>query len=409
VSPARRPFRGWLIVAAAFVAMLVAYGAQYSFGVFFAAMLDEFRWTRASLAGAFALYTVVYTAFGFVAGRLTDRWGPRVVMTVGSVLLGSGLAGMAAVSAQWHPYLLYGVVAALGMSTVYIPCSATVVKWFVRQRGLAMGIATSGGSVGTLVLPVVAQAAIGAIGWRWAYVVLGAAIVVVLPLVGSVMRRSPEDVGLHPDGAPTAAARGAAGRTWSLRGAMRTSAFWVIFWIFTATWTPVFIPMVHLVPFARDIGLSPLIAATVVSALGLSAIIGRVTCGAISDRLDRRHTLRLGLALQVLAFAGLAMVSGPRGLYAAAVLFGVSYGAVSVLFPALIGDFFGRDQAGTIVGFVFAVAGGSTALGTIAAGRVYDASGSYALAFLGSAALNAIALALTAGLRAPGPRYTPSP
>ena len=154
---------GLRAVAASFLVLFTAYGAQYSFGVFFAALLDEFGWSRAGLAGVFSLYAFAYSVFAFPAGRLTDRWGPRAVITAGGVFLGVALAAMATVSALWQPYVLYGVVAAIGMGTAYVPCSGTVVKWFARRRGLAVGLAGSGGSVGTFVLPPFAQWLVSAI------------------------------------------------------------------------------------------------------------------------------------------------------------------------------------------------------------------------------------------------------
>jgi len=137
-------FYGWRVVAAAFLVLFTAYGAQYSFGVFFAALLDEFGWSRAGLAGVFSLYAAAYSVFAFPAGRLTDRWGPRAVITVGGVFLGVALAAMAGVTRLWQPYVLYGLVAAIGMGTAYVPCSSTVVKWFARRRGLAVGLAGCG-------------------------------------------------------------------------------------------------------------------------------------------------------------------------------------------------------------------------------------------------------------------------
>src|SRR5215470_5063897 len=124
-----RIFHGWVIVAGAFAVLFVAYGTQYSFGVFFSALLEEFGWSRASVAGAFSLYAFAYSVMAYPAGRLTDAWGPRRVIALGGCFLGVALAGMALVTKVWQPYLLYGGVAALGMSTAYVPCNATVVKW----------------------------------------------------------------------------------------------------------------------------------------------------------------------------------------------------------------------------------------------------------------------------------------
>lgn len=390
-------FYGWRIVAAAFLVLFTAYGAQYSFGVFFAALLDEFGWSRAGLAGVFSLYTFAYSIFAFPAGRLTDRWGPRAVITTGGVFLGVALAAMAAVTQLWQPYVLYGVVAAIGMGTAYVPCSSTVVKWFARRRGLAVGLAGSGGSVGTFALPPLAQWLVSTIGWRTAYVVFAGAVLATLAVVARVMRRDPESMGLYPDGA--AAAPGAAVPAMRLAAAVRAPTLWLLGIALTVTWTPVFIPLVHLVSLARDLGHGPATGAWLVSALGAGAVAGRLTMGPISDRIGRKPALVFGTAAQAVAFLAYARVVGVEGLVATTVAFGYSYGAVSTLFPAAVADFFGRAAAGSIVGFLFMAAGSMAAWGPVAAGAVYDATGSYALAFDLSAGSNLIAAAVLGTMR----------
>ena len=398
-----RVFYGWVIVAGAFAVLFLAYGNQYAFGVFFAALLGEFGWSRTGLSGVFSLYAFLYCAFGLVAGRLTDRWGPRVVISIGGVFFGVGLVGMSQVRELWHPYLLFGLVAALGMSTAYVPCNATVVKWFVRRRGLAVGVASSGASLGTFAFPPVAHLLVDALGWRWAYVVFGVALFVTLSLVATVMKRDPELLGLAPDGGPrgySVAAVESQGK-WPLSRALRSTAFWMLFGIFAATWIPVFIPLVHAVPLARDLGISPLLASTVVSALGIGAIAGRLVMGGVSDLIGRKAALAISFTLQALAFAGFVAASGLASLYLVAAMFGFSYGAISTLFPAIVGDFFGREQVGALVGFLFALSGSLAALGPIGAGAIYDATGRYTLAFLLSAALNGAALLLLMLARPP--------
>jgi len=406
---AGRVYYGWVIVGGAFLVLFLAYGAQYAFGVFFAALLDEFGWSRTGLSGVFSLYAFLYCAFGLVAGQLTDRWGPRIVIALGGIFLGAGLVGMSRVRELWHPYVLYGVVAALGMSTAYVPCNATVVKWFVARRGLAVGVASSGGSLGTFALPPLAHLLVSALGWRWAYVAFGVGILVVLNLVATVMKRDPEVLGLAPDGraraAPAASAKAAA--EWPLRRAIRTAAFWTLFGVFATTWIPVFIPLVHAVPFALDLGVSPLLASTVVSALGIAAVFGRLVMGGVSDLIGRRSALAISLTLQGLAFLGFAAVGALAALYLVAVAFGFSYGAVSTLFPAILGDFFGGEQAGSLVGFLFALAGSMAALGPVGAGAIYDATGRYTWAFLLSAALNGAALLLLTLARPPRAAASP--
>jgi MFS family permease len=398
-------FYGWTVVAAAGLVLFMAYGTQYAFGVFFAALMEEFGWSRASLSGIFSLYAGVYSGFALVAGRLTDRWGPRAVIAIGGALLGAALVAMSGVGSLWQPYVLYGTIGALGMSTAYVPCNATVAKWFTRRRGLAVGLASAGGSLGTFALPPIAHLLVGRLGWRWAYVVFGVAIVVSLNALALLMRRDPETIGLTPDGDRPAAAPAAPRprplHAWTVRRALGSRAFWLLFGVFAATWTPVFIPLVHLVPMAIGLGISPLLAATLVSALGGAALVGRLVMGSASDRIGRRGALGVALVMQTAAFVAFAQADRLPALYAASLVFGFSYGAASTLFPAAVADVFGREHAGSLAGLLFALAGSMAALGPVAAGFIYDHAGDYRLAWWLSAGCNALALVLLATFRSP--------
>jgi MFS family permease len=382
----------------------MAYGAQFSFGVFFSALLEEFGWSRGALSGAFALYAFGYSGLSVASGHLTDRWGPRAVIATGGVFLGAGWIAMSATSAIWHPYVFYGVVAAIGMSTANVPCTATVARWFVRRRGFTTGLAAAGGSFGAFCLPPIAQLLVSGVGWRRAYVIFGAAILLMLNLLAPLMKRDPEGLGLTPDGDPPSEHTGAVaarGTDYTMSQAMRTRAFWVLFALFAATWIPIFAPLVHLVPLARGLGVDPLVASTLVSALGMAAIVGRLVMGAASDRFGRRPAIGICLVLQVAAFLEFAAAGTLPGLYAASITFGYSYGAISSLFPAVVADFFGRERAGSLVGLLFAMSGSMAALGPLGAGFIYDRTGSYGPAWVGSAALNVVALGLLAWARPP--------
>lgn len=382
--------------------LFVAYGAQYSFGVFFSAMLAEFGWSRGALSGAFSLYALAYCVLGFVAGRLTDRWGPRVVIAIGGVFLGIAYVAMAFVTELWQPYALYAGVASIGMATAFVPTNSTVVRWFVRRRGLAVGIATSGQSAGMLVVAPLAQVLVSAVGWRITYAVFGITAFVALNAVAPLMRRDPESVGLTPDGdpRPPLTISGQPGGM-TVAEAAGTGAFWALMATFTATWIPVFVAIVHSVPLARDLGASPLVAASLLTALGGGAVPGRILMGAASDRIGRKTALAVMLVLQAIGFVGYAVAGSLTAVFAASLLFGFSYGAITALFPSIVGDYFGRERAGALVGVFFAVAGSAGAIGPVAAGAIYDATGSYTLAFLLSAALNLVALVALRLARAP--------
>ena len=160
-------------------------------------------------------------------------------------------------------------------------------------------------------------------------------------------------------------------------------------------------PIVHIVPFAVDLGISQFRAAMTISVIGFAGFAGRLAIGPISDRLGRVPTLGLSLLLQALAFLGFTFSAGLALLYPSAAVFGFSYGGVTALFPALVGDFFGRLAVGAIVGFIFAVAGSPAAFGPLIAGYLYDATKSYEAAFELSAALNLGALLLLFFLKRP--------
>ena len=213
-------------------------------------------------------------------------------------------------------------------------------------------------------------------------------------------------MGLHPDGAagPPAATRTARGGL-SLAAALRTRAYWLLGAAYTATWLPVFIPLVHLVPFARDLGHSPLAAAWVVSATGAGAMVGRLVMGGVSDRIGRRATIGIAMVLQAAAFLAFTVARELPALYATAFVFGYSYGTITTLFSAIVGDFFGDAHAGTLVGFLFMAAGSMGSWGPLAAGAIYDAIGDYRPAFRLAAACNVLAVLLLAACRPP--RGTP--
>jgi MFS family permease len=407
-------FYGWIVVATAFTVLFIAYGIQFSFGIFMHYISTDTGWDRGSLSLPYSVYVFIYSALGFVTGRLTDRYGPRAVISVGGLLLGCGVMLIGRSYRLWELYLSLGLIAACGMSAAYVPCNATVVRWFTVRRGLALSITSSGASFGMFIFPPIATALIVWQGWRVAYMMLGLTGLAIIVLCSQFIVRDPERLGLSPDGGTkppdtsTPLADELSDGAWTLESARGTRAFWILTTIFSLTWIVVFIPMVHIVPFAMDLGLPQFRAAMTISVIGLAGFAGRLLIGPISDRVGRLICLGVCLVFQAFSFAGFVLSRELILLYFSAALFGLSYGGVTALFPALVGDLFGRLAVGAIVGFIFAVAGAPAAFGPLIAGYIYDLSGSYRIAFELSAILNLCALGLVLLLKRPSTPVQPS-
>lgn len=407
-QPQQSLFYGWVVVGCTFAVLGIAYGIQFTFGVFMPEITSDTGWDRGSLSLPYSLYVFLYSALGVVTGRLTDRLGPRIVLTVGGCLLGSGILLMSQVRSVWQIYIFLGLIAASGMSAAYVPCNATVVRWFTQKRGLALSITSSGASFGMFIFPPLTTMLISSYGWRGTYAILGILAIAIICVCASFIVRDPEKMGLHPDGQPPLILPSGASPPvispdddWTLATAKRTTAFWLLNVIFTLTWLVVFMPMVHIVPFAVDLGIPQFRAAMTISVIGFAGFAGRLAIGTISDYFGRVPTLGLCFLLQALAFFGFTFSTGLSLLYPAAAVFGFSYGGVTALFPAIIGDFFGRMAVGAIVGFIFALAGSPAAFGPLIAGYIYTATHSYNAAFIMSATLNIMALLLLFFLKKP--------
>jgi len=385
-----KPFYGWVVVGCAFLVLFLTYGVQYSFGVFVPPMLDDLGWQRASLGGAFSLYSMVYMGFSLVSGRLTDTLGPRRVIGFGGVMLGLGIMATSQVSAQWQLYLFYGIVAALGMSTAYIPCNMTVVRWFHRQRGLALGIASCGASCGILVVPTLSSYIITLTDWRVSLLILGAGMFVLITIAARFMVRDPELIGLQTDDRKISTTDENLGggealnetASWTLTEARSTLSFWLFLLAFAVILLTTTIPFVHAPVFARDIGLSAMGGSLAVSISGLFALIGSISLGALSDRIGPKRAVLLSLFVQVVAYLIFLVAKDMVTLYLGAAAFGFFYGGIASLFPALVSDLFGRAHAGAIGGFIFGGAGILGAWGPAVAGYLRDVDGDYRRSFI---------------------------
>lgn len=394
-----RVFYGWIVVASAFVVLFLAYGLQFCYGVFVTGMVADLGWDRATAALPYSVYVFAYTALSAATGKATDRFGPRQVITLGAVLLGVGWGASAFITTPGELTLTLGVVAALGMSVAWVPCNGTVARWFTRRRGAAVAIASSGASLGNFLLPPLAALLMASWGWRDALLALAVTSAVVMLAAARFMVRDPETLSLHPDGdAAATPASGPIGAGLSVREIKSTLPFQLVIGMYLFTWLVIFVPFVHLPAFAADLGFGATAGASLLSAIGLGGIAGRLSAGFVSDRFGRMPALYATCALQVIAFTAFAQSTTLGLLWFGAIAFGLSYGSGVALLPALCGDLFGRAHVASVVGVIFAIAGAPAAIGPYAVGWLYDTGGGYTGAFLTAAALNVVALGLAIAL-----------
>ncbi len=400
VKPVEQRFFGWRIVSAAFTVLFVVYGIQFSFGTFVGDVVDDTGWSENQLQLIFAIYIGLYSALSAISGWLTDRMGPRPVVAVGAVLLTSGYLLWATANNIVIVAIGMAIVAPLGMSCSWVPCNATVVRWFVVRRGFATAIATAGGSLANILVPPIAAVLVSAYGWRVAILAMSLAGGICMLLSSIVLERDPEGIGQQPDGriASTAGANEDVQEGMTPAEAWRSRTYWKIFGMYALTFVAVFVPFVHGVQFAQSLGASLQTASTVISAIGIGGLIGRLVMGPVSDRIGRKNAVMLALFLETASFLGMASTNSLWLLYLSAVTFGFAYGGGVVVFPPLVADFFGRAHAGSIVGRIFATAGTMAAIGPYAAQVLRDALGNYRWAFLLSGIANGLALLLATRL-----------
>ena len=229
-----RLFYGYIVVVAAFLILMMTLGLYMVFGVFFKPLQAEFGWSSAMTSGAFSLSMIIYGVLGIVVGGLNDRFGPRIVMTVCGFLLGLGFLLMSQVSALWQLYLFFGVIMGIGMGGVWVPPLSTVARWFVKRRSLMMGIVVAGAAMGTLIGSPVVSRLIAAYGWRLSYAILGGVVLLVVILAAQFLRRDPTQMGQRSYGESEGKQQGLKSETsgFSLREAVYTTQFWVIFIMF---------------------------------------------------------------------------------------------------------------------------------------------------------------------------------
>jgi MFS family permease len=358
----------WVVVWATFVCLALIFGVSYSFAAFFESFAVEFSAQRADVSWIFGLSGFVYFVMGAGGGMLADRFGPRIVCSAGMALIALGLMATSWATSLFAVYLSYGLLVGLGIALVYTPSIASVQPWFTTRRGLAGGIASSGVGAGTLLVPVLVAMAIGPMPWREAMQVLALGVLVLGLLSAALLRRAPA--------APSSGSGGSASGL-SLRETLRSPTFR---WLYLATVlaSPVmFIPFAHVSASARDLGLGEAFAVGLVGLIGVGSLVGRFAIGLLADRLGRAQTLVLMQLSMGASYVLWGAASGQGLLVVFALWFGLSYGSIVSLLPAICMDYFGGKSVASVVGTLYSGAAFGNLLGPVLAGAVFDHSGHY--------------------------------
>jgi len=391
-----RFFYGWVVVGISLVSMTLIYGIRHSFAIFFSYILGEFGWERGSTAFMFSLNILVYGFVAPIAGSLGDRWKPRKVMLLGTILLGLSTAICGFAQKLFHFYLLFGILMPLGTAFSGWPLLApALANWFVKSRGLVIGLGSMGGGL-SFIYGMFAEFTISNLGWRLAYFVLAGILTgIILPLY-LLFHYRPESKGLRPYGATELSSSQdfttkmkdipeAVSHDWTLGQAVRTSELWLMVLAYLLYWgLGGYLVVAHQVKYAVDAGYSGMFSASIFGLFGVFMVTGQVSAF-ISDWIGREKAITLAAILSTIALVALSSVkdtSQPILLYVYAICFGYGGGLFCATAFAGTADIFHGRHFGEIAGLLLTGQGIGGAIGPWLGGYIYDVSGSYRMSFV---------------------------
>lgn len=382
----RRPSYGWVVVGVSTIVNLLAWSVRSTFALFYVALLGEFGWRRGDAALGYSLSWLLLLLFSPLSGRFSDRWGARLLVPVGGLILGGALALTGHVTALWHYYLAFGVLGAAGIGCIQTPAAAIVNRWFVRSRGAAMGVVSAGASASAIVFYPMNTWLILTFGWRVAFAVFGLVVALITIPLAALCYRNPPD-GVDDRRAAHAAAAAPASDDWTLAMALRTSSFWAVFAMWALGVIGYQIVTTHQVAHAVDRGFSALTLGWVFALGGACTVVGNLLGGLLSDRWGRETVFTLGSVIGIAGIGSLAWLAGPDDLpllllYAAS---GLGFGMRIALLAAIPADIFAGRHLGAILGAAHGGGGLGGLIGPFLGGWVFDVTGSYRIAFAAAA------------------------
>lgn len=387
-------YYGFVIVAVCFILQAVGWGVFNSLGVFFNPLMTEFGWPRSLIASATSIGMLIAGSNAILLGRLSDKYGPRLTMAISGIFLGCGLILMARVTTIWHMYFSLSLIAAIGISGTDVVLLSTTTRWFIKYRGMMAGIVKVGTGVGMLIMPLLINHLISTYDWRMAFVVLGILCLVAYVLGSQLLVRDPGKRGLavYGSGAETRYNQGSVEEGVTLKAAVRTVPFWLISGGYFIILFCVVTILLHVVPHAIDLGISPSNAANILATVGALSIAGRFVMGGAGDRIGNRLALIVCFVLLIMGTIWLQFADNLWRLYLFACFHGFAHGGFFALIAPILSDYFGTRDQGVILGIVIFIANLGSAIGPVLAGIIFDVTGSYQLIFMVLTGLSAAGL-----------------
>ncbi len=395
-------FYGWLIVAATLLILCVLQGMRYSFGVFFNSFETEFMLSRTTTSTIVSAFMVFIALFGTFNGLALDRYGPRIVFSIMGVITGLSLLVTSQMHYLWQVFFSYSLLLAIGIGGAMPLVSSTVSRWFNKNRGLAIGITTSGVGFGSLIVAPTAGFLISSFDWRTAFIIMGISIIIIVLLLSAILRKEPADIGTVPDGPKSKRSadksetkpNGSDNVGLSLRQAIKTKSYWFISIALMIFSMCLVLILTHIVPHAIDLGFSTLEASTILSVMGACHIISRLLGGRIADIVGTRLPAACYPLLGVAGFMILIWSHNLYSLYIFAVIFGLCWGGWGVIMVNHVVNVFGSRYSGALLGSTEIPYAMGSAIGSALGGFIYDINGSYIPAFI----IAAIGLAINSPL-----------
>jgi MFS family permease len=385
---------GWIVVIAGTLMMAVTYGLMYSYSVFFKPVAEYFNWDRATVSAVYSASLIFRGAVSIGVGWLADRYGAARVLAFCGFMMGLGLVLASRVTSLWQFFLAYALIESIGLSGTFGIVTALVSRWFLHNRGLALGIVSSGVGLGTLLIVPGAERLISSMDWSHAYLVFG--IIAGVLMIGSsfFMRPAPDFSASARSGIPDATRRPTKPEE-TLWGALHSTRMLLLLGAFLLFFLCTQMITVHLVNYATDRGISPLVGASLISIIGVVSIAGRMVIGAGAERFGINNTLIFTRVFMTIAYICLIFTRDLWSFYVFAVIFGFTYGAEVPQIPLFIGKFFGTRAMATLMGFTLFVSNLGGALGPWIAGKLFDVTGGYYWAFIAGTLAAAVSLALS--------------